>query len=475
MERPLPPARGAASITYSFVRNEVFMFGGVSGLTYIDDLRARFRGGSPTSSVWRPNDLNTSMATGALKPSGRAYASMVSLDTGDAVSTPMYLFGGQTSAGTPSDELWKLVILADNIPSWTKVTPPTPATATSWPKPRLLHGMAAIDSTTVLLFGGVDKTGTPLSDTWSWSHATQKWTRRCESCFPATYGFTTVPGRARSGARDMPVVFGGYDVATASYTAAVHQWDNSKARWEVPAIGNALVPTDDSGFVTPTATAGTVSPQARFLGFGFWSPTGNLMVGGGVRTSPQNVDTYINDLWAWQTPGQSGGNRWVREGGTLSLGLPGFRESPAAVLFELTNDGNTSSNGLVFGGITNPNTGQVTDSTRLYRADATTVSLTVGTAASNTAFRLTAAVTNIPTMQAYFMRRRAGTWEPVPGLGCGSVYAPQSTTGSPTCDTLIADNATTDAFAVLVRNEAYHTQLLGTPGRTAPRRWTRSR
>ncbi|RYE92734.1 MAG: hypothetical protein EOO75_05995 [Myxococcales bacterium] len=443
-----PPARGAAAIAYSRLRNEVVMFGGVAGTSYLRDTRVRFA--STTTTAWDINDLSASATT---KPTARAYAAMAAIDTGSAASAPLYLFGGQASDGKPSDELWRVAV-SDTAAAWTQVTPTGPKTDATWPRARLLHGMAAISDTTLLLFGGVDKAGTMLTDTWSFDHSLQKWTRLCESCFPAAYGFATVPGRSRPTTRDMPVVFGGY--SNGAYLSTPRRWNGTN--WVTPTIADALVPTNDSGIVTSTVVPGSVSPQGRMLGFGFWSNTGKILLGGGVQASPSGTDTYVNDLWSWESPAANGG-RWSRQASNTTLGLPGSRESAAAVYFELPGTGvssDLSPLGLVFGGITSvtsAGSSTVIRSTRLYRAYADTVSLSV--TRSNSVFNLVA-TTNIPDQQGYFVRRNGSVWELIPG--CDQII---TTTGDVSCSINVASNTAATAFAVLVRDSNVHAAYPG--------------
>lgn len=444
-----PPARGAAAITYSRRRNEVVMFGGVSGASYLRDTRVRFA--SNSTSAWDSADLSAATAT---KPSARAYAAMAAIDSNANApeQAPVFLFGGQGDNGKPNDELWRLR-LSDTAATWSQVTPPSPKTEATWPKARLLHGMAALDDTTLLMFGGVDTAGNLLTDTWSWNGTS--WTRLCTDCFPGAYGFTTVPGRSRQTTRDMPVVFGGYSGST--FLSTPRRWNNTTKTWGAPAIADALVPTNDDGIVTSTVIPGSVSPSGRMLGYGFWSNTGKILVGGGLQVSSTNGDTYLNDLWSWESPAADAG-RWSRQGSNATLGLPGRRESPTAVYFELTDSGvgDLSPFGLVFGGITSvtsAGSATVTQSTRLYRAYADTVSLSV--TRSGTQFTL-AATTNIPDRQGYFVRRNGSVWELIPG--CTQII---NTTGNVTCSTSASDNATTTAFAVLMRDSTVYAQYTG--------------
>ncbi len=446
-----PPARAGAAIAWVRSRNEAVLFGGVgSGNTYLQDTHVRY---VATSLFFGDTTAWSGEMNAPTKPTRRAYAAMATRDT----TSTVYMFGGHTIDGKPTDEMWKLT-LTSSTATWSPVT----KTAT-WPKARFMHGMAALDDSTLLMFGGVDGQGNNLTDTWKWNGST--WSQACTACFPGTYGFTTVPGRASKGAgRDAPVVFGGFN--GTGFVDTVSRWNGTT--WVTPSITPALVPTNDDGTIATTASTGTVSPQARYLGFGFWSPTGNILLGGGFRADAvsQSNDVYINDLWSWEAPLQSGGDRWVRQTSNSPLGAPGVRYSPSTVFFDLADDGtisNASPFGLMFGGATGATASTLVQSTRLYRGFNDSVSMTVRTRANPSRYELSAS-TGFPRKGGYFVRRVPGSqWELVPS--CGSPTNPLTVdSGDLTCTVTVSANSTATAFGVLIRDRDIYATVSGGNG-----------
>ena len=138
-----PPARRSTSLAYDAARQQVVLFGGLTGAGDIDDTWTW------SGSAWTPHPLTT-------RPAARLLSSLAY----DPVHQQVVLFAGSTAAGAVADT-WTW-----DGTSWTQRSPLTSPPARD-------SGGLAFDASrsAVLLFGGISVPGlqpSELADTWLW-------------------------------------------------------------------------------------------------------------------------------------------------------------------------------------------------------------------------------------------------------------------------------------------------------------------
>ena len=135
----------------------------------------------------------------------------------DAATNNTILFGGVTASGG----IVTTGILGDtwtwNGANWSQQFPLTP------PSPRYGHGMAFdVVTNNLVLFGGIDHTGTILQDTWVWSGT--NWVQQ----FPATSPPPRFnPGMAYHRASGLVVLFGGANLLNLSGMNDTWTWNGT--------------------------------------------------------------------------------------------------------------------------------------------------------------------------------------------------------------------------------------------------------
>jgi hypothetical protein len=219
----------------------------------------------------------------------------------------LYLFGGYPgeAASLPDNDLRSLALNADGTRGeWARIAPAAPL-----PAARFFHG-AAYDTTRdrLIVWGGVDRQGKLLADTWAFTASPPTWTRLCEGCFDARYGLTAVTqGTVATGL--IISSLGGYDRAGAG-----GQHHNDLQRFDPACPGGACW---SKPFGPGTTTEG---PAPRFLAWGARDASDHIVWGSGVAGGEQR----LADAWQLDAAG-----RWS----PLS-DRPGPRESALAVYHE---------------------------------------------------------------------------------------------------------------------------------------------
>ncbi|MCR9243704.1 MAG: hypothetical protein NXI31_01645 [bacterium] len=124
---------------------------------------------------------------------------------GAANATHMYVFGGTSggSGGTAMNDLWSF----DGI-TWTQLNPDGDPGA---PPARRQAGVTwDFASNQLVVFGGLDASGTVLGDTWTWNPATTTWTNTTAPGGPSARRFTAM---TFDPANNMVLMFGGLDAS----------------------------------------------------------------------------------------------------------------------------------------------------------------------------------------------------------------------------------------------------------------------
>ena len=182
-------------------------------------------------------------------PSGRVAMAMVY----DPASGKVVMFGGIEKEGTLLGDTW---IYDPSTNAWTEVT-----AAGTTPSARGGHAMVYEPATgKVLLFGGKDDSGV-LNDTWTFDVATTTWTR----LEPANGSPTARYGHAMTveDATGKVLVFGGWDSkkyfdSTWVYDPAANSWTSLDTQGLLPsASGRAIASLYDAATGSVTMFGGT--------------------------------------------------------------------------------------------------------------------------------------------------------------------------------------------------------------------------
>jgi hypothetical protein len=154
---------------------------------------------------------------------------------------------------------------------WSQLSPATSPPARQGP------GMAYDAATgTVVLFGGVDTSGTNLNDTWTWDGVT--WTQQFPPVSPPGRQFDT-QGMTYDAATRTVMFFGGLlsnqDVLGDTWT-----WDGVTKTW--------------------TQQFPAASPSARRTGVAYDGANRTVVLfGGDIRNGDGGFGIYLGDTWTW--------------------------------------------------------------------------------------------------------------------------------------------------------------------------------
>ncbi len=195
----------------------------------------------------------------------------------DATTRSTVLFGGGNGTGIPFityGDTWTWT----SHSGWSKLSPQTSPPARQGP------GMAYDAATgTVVLFGGVDTSGTNLNDTWTWDGVT--WTQQFPPVSPPGRQFD-MQGMTYDAATRTVIFFGGLlsnqDVLGDTWT-----WDGVMKTW--------------------TQQFPATSPSARRTGVAYDAANRTVVLfGGDIRNGDGGFGIYLGDTWTWD------GLNWAR-------------------------------------------------------------------------------------------------------------------------------------------------------------------
>lgn len=257
-EVPLLRSRTEAACAFDRSTGRTIVFGGV--------LPAGVNPWEFKQDTWRFDTVTSSVQhiAPATSPPAR-YGHAMAWD-GRAI----VLFGGRDDTGNVLGDTW---LWEDQNMRWSRQTvTPSPAARTGC---EMAHDSGR---NVVVLFGGIDASGTLLNDTWEWNGFARQWVQVHAGGYSgpsavAHHAMAYDPSRART------VVYGGRDgVSAASNT--VQEWDGGTRTWNY-AYGSP-------GYRVHAAMA-------------FDAVRGELLLYGG---SDEQYFTY-DDLWSWN------GSRWL--------------------------------------------------------------------------------------------------------------------------------------------------------------------
>ncbi|MBN1322109.1 MAG: TIR domain-containing protein [Thermoleophilia bacterium] len=203
----LPAARCLHAVVYDPSTRRFIIFGGAGDTAPLNDTWAY----DPLAGTW------TGLSPAGTLPPARSRHAMAY----DPVTRRLIVFGGFSAANAPLGDTWAYDPVAG---TWTELTP-----AGTLPPARSQHSLA-YDQTTrrLIMFGGVDDTGTPLGDTWAYDPGANSWT----GLVPA--GTLPAARSAHSVAYDLTggrlIVFGGKDLSGMAlddawaYDPAANAW-----------------------------------------------------------------------------------------------------------------------------------------------------------------------------------------------------------------------------------------------------------
>ncbi len=187
----------------------------------------------------------------------------------DAATHSTVLFGGGNGSGTPSvtyGETWLW-----QRGAWSQLSPSTS------PSPRQGPGMAYDAATgTVVLFGGVDTSGTNLNDTWTWDGIT--WTQQFPPVSPPGRQFDT-QGMTYDAATHTVIFFGG-QLSNQDVLGDTWTWNGVAKTW--------------------TQQFPTSRPSARRTAIAYdYANKTVVLFGGDIRNGNGGQGIYLNDTWTW--------------------------------------------------------------------------------------------------------------------------------------------------------------------------------
>jgi hypothetical protein len=188
-------------------RGKVVVFGGYSNC---------WCGNMSDTQEWNGSSwISTPLNSGS--PSARREHAMAYDDSRSRI----VMFGGLTSSGTPTDEVWELA-----GPNWTQITP-----SGTQPTARYRHAMCYdINRNTMLMFGGLDNAGNQ-GDLWAWDGLA--WTQIAQGTLaPSARSLHALTYDTNS---SRVLLFGGATNAS-SYSDELWHWDGS-AWTQTPASG----------------------------------------------------------------------------------------------------------------------------------------------------------------------------------------------------------------------------------------------
>jgi hypothetical protein len=151
----LPSARLGHSIAYDPVTHLLIMFGG------------RVVAGATLNDIWAYAAANTwtELSPSGTLPSPRFGQAMAY----DSTTRQLVMFGGRSETDVPLDDTWTYDSVSN---TWTELKP-----SGALPPARSGHSMAYDPVIRCLVvFGGLDDTGTALGDTWAYDTVANTWT-----------------------------------------------------------------------------------------------------------------------------------------------------------------------------------------------------------------------------------------------------------------------------------------------------------
>ena len=204
----------------------------------------------------------------------------------DSVSDRMVMFGGYDLDFNRLNDIWEYNAATK---TWIEVTPATGAA----PAPRSGHAMA-FDPTrrVIIVFGGLNNSGTHLSDTWEWNTVTKVWSNVTPGTSPSIRQGARL---VKDVANDRLILVGGTDSVSCFYHDT-WAWNLTSRTWTLLSPGmspaNKFYGRTFHGMAYNTAT----NRVTVFGGIGY--PTTGCSDPGGVIN--------FNDLWELQ------GNTWTQ-------------------------------------------------------------------------------------------------------------------------------------------------------------------
>ncbi|MCA1657136.1 MAG: hypothetical protein LC713_05435 [Actinobacteria bacterium] len=267
-----PGKHDRSAMTYDEANSKVVLFGGGGGN------ETWTHTGSGATGVWAQQSPATS-------PPARTGASMAYYnDTSTTPSTKrVVLFGGlNTATGTAVSDTWTW-----NGTTWANSSP-SPTTLTNTPPARWGAAMAWDRTTahnTLVLFGGIDATGSVLGDTWTWNGTT--WANVSPASSPQARAEASM---AWDG--DEIVLFGGRTQPLPGRDAPLDDtWTWNGTTWTPqPAAGPG--PRWGAGMVFDKPLVDTAGLTVNSA----------VLFGGKLQQAPPPggpAGVYYNDTWRW--------------------------------------------------------------------------------------------------------------------------------------------------------------------------------
>jgi hypothetical protein len=289
---PGTPARDATAVVFDTTRDVTFLFGGCCD-THSNEL----------ADSWTWNGTVWTQLAPAVSPPARAGHAMAF----DARRGVVVLFGG-ANRGNDLGDTWEW-----NGTTWTQAAP------ANSPTPRSGHAMTYDAQRGVtLLFGGYSASdNADLAETWTWDGT--NWTLLAPATSPSPRESVSL---AYDSARQVSVLFGGYDDAAGLDLGDTWEWNGST--W------TARHPAHVPGVRSAYACA-------------FDATRGVTLVFGGDNSSPTGP---LGDLWAWS------GTDW----GPLSPSTVPDPRSGAAMAFDTAR-----GVAVLFGGLSTAQGGDGSD------------------------------------------------------------------------------------------------------------------
>ena len=233
--RHRPVTRQGLALAYDSDRERIVLFGGASGSSKLRD-----------TWEWDGDDWTQVQNAG---PQGRANHAMAF----DSSKNRVVMFGGESSRGLLGDT-WEW-----DGEEWTQQQD-------IGPSPRKGHAMVS-NGSSMILFGGADRSGTGLGDTWEWDG--QEWTQRQDigpdASVHASMVFTD----------PSIILFGGIDsidesVQPEAHTIFGNTWEWNGQRWtQVQDIG------PQARWLHATAFDRTAGKVILFGGLSSFAPVGD--------------------------------------------------------------------------------------------------------------------------------------------------------------------------------------------------------
>jgi hypothetical protein len=437
-----PGARAGTAGGYDASRGCVAIFGGAAAnFTPQNDVITRCAGG------WQRVEIGHHEQEA---PPTLAYSTL----TFGAFASPdnrLYLFGGYPGEATsaPGNDLYGLTLSRDGARGeWSRVEPSGPQ-----PAPRFMHG-AAYDTARqrLIVWGGVDRQGNLLADTWAFTPSPPTWTQLCAGCFDARYGLTAVTqGTVATGLTISSL--GGYDRAGAG-----GRHHNDVQRFDPACPGGAC--WSRSAAAESPAEGASEAPAPRFLAWGARDASDRIVWGSGVAGG----NAFLADAWTLDAQA-----RWSPLSAGLREDHPGPRESALAIYHEAHREL------VLVGGVADESDTNLHERSLLHRGPGAAATLLARQTAPRT-FTLRGRVPGqrgdhgfLGDVEGYFVGRDASTllWEEIGG-SCGTAATPIAAAEQEIGCTFVADRAY-DLVDFRVRDGEFYSDSEATDGRGVTR------